>query len=314
MRPRDAGRVARSVSTGLLAGLVLLSSGQPGAVAGPGGASSPRVAAPGSAPVPSPTPVPAASVQDEDPTSTEGVRIVLDEVDPAVARAGEPLELRGRVVNDGQRRRRLTSLTVAATWEPLGTRQAVTDWVEATDPGLVAGRVLGDDAIGPVVAPGRELPFSVRVPAEALAGRVADRGVLGLRLTAEDAETRTDPTAADAVSLRTVLTVEASQEPPAVPLSLAWVVPLTLPADPALVSPDPQVRNPAWYSAVGPASTPRTWLDGLDLPGVTWMVDPALLRTLSPADSLTGPGETVPEGRRRNRTAGRRTGGRRTTR
>ena len=36
-----------------------------------------------------------------------------------------------------------------------------------------------------------------------------------------------------------------------------------------------------------------TWLDGLDLPGVTWMADPALLRMLSPAETLTGPGEGV---------------------
>lgn len=227
--------------------------------------------------------------------SSEGVRILLDEVDPVVPRAGEPLELRGRVVNHGDGRRRLTSLTVSATWQPLGSREAVTDWVEATDPSLVAGHVIGDDAIGPVVAPGREVPFRVRVPEGALAGLVGDRGVLGLQLRAEDAEAQGVPPATDPVSLRTVLTVSVAEPPPEVPLALSWVVPLTLPADPALVSPDPDVRNPAWYAVAGPGSPARTWLDGLDLPGVTWMVDPALLRTLSPADSLTGPGEAAPE-------------------
>lgn len=292
-RPRAAAlgaAVARSAA-GLLATLLVVG---PSAHAGPlarAGAPTSPVAA--TWPGPSMT---TGGIEDGELSSTEGVRIILDDIDPVVATVGEPLVLRGRVVNDGDRRRRLTSLTVSATWAPLGSRDAVTDWVEATDPGLTAGRVLGDDAIGPVLAPGREVPFSVSVPEEALAGVVGERGVLGLRLVAQDAEAEAGPTAAGPVSLRTVLSVTAADDPPTVPLALSWVVPLTLPPDPALLSPDPEVRLPAWYAVAGPGSPARTWLDGLDLPGVTWMVDPSLLRMLSPAQSLTGPAAAVPDG------------------
>ncbi|HSP59897.1 MAG TPA: DUF6049 family protein, partial [Ornithinimicrobium sp.] len=265
--------------------------------AGPSGTPARAGSAPGStAATTGPTPgATAGSLAAVETASTEGLRIVLDDVDPVVARVGEPVELSGRVVNDGEGRRRLTSLTVSATWEPLGSRAAVTDWVEATDPALEAGRVIGDDAIGPVVAPGRELPFTVRVPEDALTGLVLDRGVLGLQLRAEDAEDGAGPVGGDPVSLRTVLSVTAAEEAPEVPLALSWVVPLTLPPDPGLLSADPEVRNAAWYAVAGPGSPARTWLDGLDLPGVTWMVDPALLRMLSPAGSLTGPGEDAPD-------------------
>ena len=286
-----AGRARRAVAgstAGMLAAALLVPSGAAAAPGATGAAASPV----GALPAPRPLPGTVGAGEGE---SAEGVRIVLDEVDPVVASVGEPLVLRGRVVNDGEGRRRLNSLTVSATWQPLGSREAVTDWVEATDPTLEAGHVIGDDAIGPVVAPGRDLPFTVRVPEGSLAGLVVDRGVLGLQLRAEDAEAEGGPVAADPVSLRTVLTVAATPEPAEVPLAMSWVVPLTQPADPGLVSPEPEVRNPAWYAATGPGSPARTWLDGLDLPGVTWMVDPGLLRMLTPADSLTGPGEEAPE-------------------
>ncbi|WP_289018689.1 DUF6049 family protein [uncultured Ornithinimicrobium sp.] len=280
-----AARRVRRAGTGATTGLVAAALLLPAAAAGT--PAPPVPAGPPGAPVP-----PEVVVGQEAPA--EGIRIVLDEVDPVVPRAGEPLELRGRVVNDGDSRRRLTSLTASTTWQPLGSREAVTDWVEATDPSLVAGHVIGDDTIGPVLAPGRELPFTVRVPEGSLAGLVADRGVVGLQLRADDAGAEGVPEGVEPVGLRTVLTVSAAENPPEVPLGLSWVVPLTLPPDPGLVSPDPEVRNPAWYAVAGPGSPARTWLDGLDLPGVTWMVDPALLRMLSPAETLTGPGEGVP--------------------
>lgn len=236
---------------------------------------------------PAPLVVPPTAESDPEPTGTgEGtVHVVLDDVDPTVARIGEPVTLRGRIVNDSTRRHRVSTVTVRAAWTPLTSRGEVSRWVEGEDE-RQAGWILGDDEVGPVVAPGAAVPFHVVVPATALAGLPDDLAALAVEVEAGGDAGTVDPgSGSDPVVLRTVLT--ASRAPAvATPLEHAWVVPLTLPPDPDLASTDAETRHHAWYGATGPASPARTWLDGLDLPDVTWMVDPALLVQLTPADTL----------------------------
>ncbi|RIK15591.1 MAG: hypothetical protein DCC50_07625, partial [Acidobacteria bacterium] len=201
-----------------------------------------------------------------------------------------PLVLRGRVVNDGDTRQRLGSVQALAAWTPLGSRAEVAGWIGGADE-REPGWILGVDGVGPVVAPGRDVPFRVEVPEGAFSGLPDDLTALAVEVRALDEH------GVPVARLRTAVSVARAEEVPT-PLEHAWVVPLGLPADPALASEDDTERQEAWHSAVGTGSAVRTWLDALDLPEVSWVVDPSLLVQLDPSESLTiapegEPGETA---------------------
>ncbi|GGK73668.1 DUF6049 family protein [Ornithinimicrobium pekingense] len=269
----------------------------------------PVVPAQGGVPVPGASPaaapssaLPGSGTDDEPDEPTEQgldgtVRVVLDEVEPTVPHVGEPVTLRGRIVNDSPGQRRLSTVTVRAAWSPLTSRADVTHWLEGRDQ-RETGWVLGEDAVGPVVVPGASVPFTVEVPEWGLNAVPGDLAALALQIEASGeppAEAGSGGTAtappAEPVVLRTVLAA-ARTHAVADPLDVTWVVPLTLPADPALTSRDDQDRHTAWSEATGPGSPARTWLESLTLPSVTWMVDPALLVPVDPADELV---EAAPE-------------------
>jgi hypothetical protein len=215
------------------------------------------------------------------------MHILLDDVEPDVARPGEPVTLRGRIANDGDRVRRLTTLSLEAAWAPLRSRAEVASWVDGTDDRMTE-LVLGDDAVGPVVAPGATIPFAVTVPEDVLAPVQDGAAALAVELRAEDADA--DPATAEDVEPAVLRSVLAVADGTVVePLGIAWVVPLTLPPEPALASPDPQVRRAAWYAVTGPGSPARDWVAGLTVPDVTWMVDPALLSPGPGPAELRGP-------------------------
>lgn len=228
-------------------------------------------------------PAPASVVEEE--RESDGVRIVLDEVAPAVARVGEPLTLRGHIVNEGDQRRRLRMVTVRAAWSPLVTRADVTHWLEGRDE-RDTGWFLGQDDVGPVVVPGASVPFAVTVPETGLDALPGDLAVLALEIVASaEAEPGSAGPLPEPVGLRTVVTATRTDRV-ATPLDTAWVVPLTLPADPDLTSRDDTDRHRAWAAATGPGSPLRTWLEDLALPSVTWLVDPSVLVPVDPADDL----------------------------
>ncbi|WP_131106317.1 DUF6049 family protein [Ornithinimicrobium sufpigmenti] len=215
------------------------------------------------------------------------LRILLDEVDPVVVRPGQPVTLRGRLVNDGPDVSRLNLLTVAAAVGPLVSRADVAGWVEGTDP-RSASWVLGDDAIGAVVPPGGQEEFEITVPGSSLELLPANPAVLGVELvaSAEDEADRVPvPDDSAPAVLRTVLST-MGQPAVDVPLETTWVVPLTLPPDADLSSPDDTEHTAAWLSAVGQESSVRQWLEHLTVPEVTWWVDPATLVAHRPAEAL----------------------------
>lgn len=254
------------------------------AVAGPVGAA------------PGPTPAaalarPAAAAGGSE-QATAGLRILLDEVDPVVVRPGRSVTLRGRLVNDGPDVSRSTLVTVAAAPVALGSRADVAGWVEGTDL-RSATWVLGDDALGSVIPAGGEEQFEVTVPGPALESLPAAPAVLGLELVAaaqDEADRAPVPGGEPPAVLRTVLTSAGQPLEVDVPLETAWVVPLTLPADADLSSPDDTAHAAAWLAAVGRGSAVRGWLDHLTVADVTWWIDPAALMAHRPAEALVVPG------------------------
>jgi hypothetical protein len=61
------------------------------------------------------------------------------------------------------------------------------------------------------------------------------------------------------------------------PLSIAWLVPLTLDPDPALHGADSAARTAAWAKAIGPGSRLDRLITATDSTKVTWAIDPAVL-------------------------------------
>lgn len=227
----------------------------------------------------------------------DGLRILLDEVDPVVVRPGQSVTLRGRLVNDGPEVSRLNLLTVAAVDAPLSSRAEVTSWVDGADE-RVASVVLGDDALGAAIGPGEQGGFEVTVPASALGVLPLGPAVLGVELVAaveEEADRFPVPDDPEPAVLRTVLTSTGRPSTVDVPLETSWIVPLTLPPDADLSSPDDTAHTAAWLTAVGQGSAVRTWLDHLTVPEVTWWVDPAALMAHRPADALAVPAEDPEE-------------------
>lgn len=226
----------------------------------------------------------------EDEAGAGGLRILLDEVDPVVVRPGQSVTLRGRLVNDGPDASRLNLLTVAAAEGPLASRADVAGWVEGTDP-RSASWVLGDDALGTVIPPGGQDEFEVTVPGSSLQFLPDTPAVLGVELVAsaeEEADRDPVPDGSAPTVLRTVLTT-TGQPSVDVPLEATWLVPLTLPPDADLSSPEDTEHTAAWLTAVGQDSPVRQWLEHLTIPEVTWWVDPATLVAHRPAEALVVP-------------------------
>lgn len=302
-RPAWAGRT-RAAGAAVAAALALLASplaagGQPPTVpASSGAAGSPR-------PLPQAPEVPEASAAPRPDASA--LRILVDDVEPTVAVVGEPVTLRGRIVNDTGEGHRITRVVAQAAWSGLGDRRSVDAWLEGEDDRPTDWR-LGATLTAPVVAAGSETPFSLTIPGAVLGGAPGDQSVLAVELSVDNqgdtqesgsgsGDDLTAPVEDPVVSTRTVLTTVRDVKVDT-PLEMAWVVPLTLPADPDLVDPSEVVRMRAWAETVGPGSPAREWLEHLTVPGTTWVVDPALLVATHPRASLVEappPGEDAPE-------------------
>ena len=218
----------------------------------------------------------------------DDVAIVLDEIDPVVLTPGEPLTLTGRLVNQGAVPHRVTSLTATVSGTTLTSRSEVDRWLD-DELDLDRTTTLGDDTVGPVVAAAGAVPFSVTVPAAVTNDLPEGPQVLPLVISAGD-EREPGGAAAHPVRLRSTL-VSAGGEEVEEPLDTSWVVPLTLPPDPDLLSPTEQTHAQAWVSAVGPDSAISGWVTDLAVPGVTYVVDPSTLVGARPAPALRTPPE-----------------------
>lgn len=225
-------------------------------------------------------------------TDPGAVSVLLDEVDPVVLTPGEDITLTGRLLNHGPVPQRLTTLTATVSGPPLSSRTQVAQWVDG-DLAPGQGLTLGDDAVGPVVPAGGAVPFEIEVPASITEDLPASAGVLPLLLRAADDDAAGTDAATDA-ELRATLSsgglVDVEQ-----PLDVSWVVPLALPADPALTSPVDEQHDPAWAAAIGPESAVTGWLEDLDVPGVTYVVDPATVLAHQPSPGIATPREDAPE-------------------
>jgi hypothetical protein len=211
-------------------------------------------------------------------------------VKPPVAKPNAPITISGSVRNTG-------TLAIASPvahaligQRPLSTRDAVSDWATSTtsedEQSLV---VVARTSLGKSLAPGAGAAFTLTIPAKAISHQ-ASFAVLPLRVEAAAAKS-TAPQRSGGVHtfLPTLASVKKYE-----PLSLAWLMPLTLDPDPALHQLPGPARTAAWAKAIGPGSRLVRLIQGTQNANVTWAIDPAILGPRGTAPTVDSPGAPAP--------------------
>ncbi|MBE3075776.1 MAG: hypothetical protein IMZ75_12680, partial [Actinobacteria bacterium] len=215
----------------------------------------------------------------------------LTTITPTISVPKAPITITGSVRNAGSVP--ITSPVTRALigQRPLASRQAVSDWATSTQEQPLAE--VARTSLGKTLAPGAVARFALTVPASAINHRESF-AVLPLRVdVVGTTPTKTQETQ-ELGDLNTFLPALAAVKA-FEPLSIAWLVPLTLEPDPALHGMDSPARTAAWTKAIGPGSRLDRLITGTDSTSVTWAIDPAILgpqQTPTAVDASATPGPT----------------------
>ncbi len=233
-------------------------------------------------------------------TVSDSATVSLTSLSPTIALPKASVTITGSVRNSGKVS--ITSPAVRAFIgvQPLTSRDAVSQWADTrVDQQLVTEGVRAP--LGPNLGPGSSAPFTLTVPAAAIPHREAF-AVLPLLVdvvgTLPSGTTSPGATSAGTQtlgSLHTFLPSLASVKAYE-PFSIAWLVPLTLDPNAALLGPDSAARTAAWTAAIGPGSRLNRLITGTDSSKVTWAIDPAILgppKTNSPGNPTPTPTPTA---------------------
>ncbi len=194
-------------------------------------------------------------------------------VTPAVAAPGKPVTITGAVTS-GDRSVASPVVTAALGARDLDTTSALASWTSGQSDLLTDVRATARPA---ALSPGSSTPFTLTLPASALTLGFSNAN-LPLLLTLADG-----PGGTALARWRT--TISYVKAAPTRPVALTWIVPLTLPADPALFGKSGAPRTAAWTRAIGPGSRIQELLRRLADEPMTWVIDPAVLAPTAAADS-----------------------------
>ena len=257
------------------------------------------------APVPlSVAAAPAANAVSAPVAASSPLTISLTTISPTVAVPRAPITITGVVRNGGRvpiaspvarallGQRSLTSRQAVSAWADSSSDQTPSDQSPSDPP--PADPPLADVArasLGKILAPGSATKFTITIPATAISHRESF-AVLPLRVeivgTTPTTQTTQAPERGDVHTFLPALATIKAYEP----LSVAWLVPLTLDPDPALHGMNSPARNAAWANTLGPGSRLDRLIQGTEGAQVTWAIDPAILGPRQPsrdADTTGGP-------------------------
>jgi hypothetical protein len=229
------------------------------------------------------SPIPEASALTTDAASSPlaatspPLTISVTTITPTVAVPGAPITIRGSVLNSSRVAISSPVATALLGQHPLTSRQSVSDWATSAGPQVMDE--VARTSLGKTLAPGAVSAFTLTIPATAISHDQAF-DILPLRIEAVATTPAGSPTSGGINTyLPTLATIKAFE-----PLSIAWLVPLTLDPDPALQGMASTARAAAWAKAIGPGSRIDKLIQGTENANVTWAIDPAILGpTLSSA-------------------------------
>jgi len=230
------------------------------------------------------SPVPAASAAT---VPAPALTVSLTSITPTVAVPKAPVTITGSVRNSGEVAVP-SPVARALIGRPLTSRKAVSDWATPAEDEPTAGqtptqRSLAEVArtpLGKAIAPGAVAGFTLIVPADAVT-QADSFAVLPLSVEVVGIQSAGAQQTGDVHTFLPALATVKRYEP----LSIAWLVPLTLDPDPALHGMASPARTAAWSRAIGPGSRLDRLIQGTENANITWAIDPAIL----------GPPASVPE-------------------
>ena len=189
----------------------------------------------------------ATTSQTPPPRPASPLTVSLTTITPTIAVPKAAITITGSVRNAGSVP--ITSAVARALIgeRPLTSREAVSDWATSTGEQLVAE--VARTSLGRTLAPGDVTTFALTVPATAIRHRESF-AVLPLRVDVVGTTPAATPELGDLHTFLPALSSMKAYEP----LSIAWLVPLTLDPDPALHGMDSAARTAAWTKAIGPGS------------------------------------------------------------
>ncbi|HYN28918.1 MAG TPA: DUF6049 family protein [Dermatophilaceae bacterium] len=213
---------------------------------------------------------PASTAVAPDAAAAAAVTVDLTSVTPAVATSREPVRVTATVRNGTEAPVVAGQARLVLGGTPVGTAAQVTAWAQDREP--VTGTVLATAPLPATLAPGAtaRITLEVRRPASRSSRAY---GVLPVSVEAAGAAVRTF------VGFQRVKQYE--------PLRTAWLLPVTLPPDPALWGSDAQARARAWAAAVGEGGPVDRLLAAATESGLTVAVDPDLLTSAATAAPVT---------------------------
>ncbi|TWP38265.1 DUF6049 family protein [Leekyejoonella antrihumi] len=199
------------------------------------------------------------------------VSVDVESMSPAIAGPDTPLTITGSVTNQSDADVSAVKVGIGVSPQLLDTTTRVQDWSAGTLPRAtpkVGGKTIGS------IAAGATRQFSVTIA----------KGTLNYayNLASLPMTIQVTGTGFNASPVRT--TLEWSKKTPTSPLRSSIVVPLTLPADPALYGPSGSARTAAWTRAIGPGSRIDQLISDLGALPVTWVVDPSIVQAPVGAD------------------------------
>jgi len=212
---------------------------------------------------------------------TPSLTVSLTAVTPAVALPKAPVTITGSVRNNS-----LAPIASAVAHahigqRPLTSRQAVSDWAAGT--GQQPLDEVARAPLGKILLPGSVTTFVLTIPATTISHRESF-AVLPLRVDVVATTAGvTKQTGGIHTFIPTLSAVKAYE-----PLSVAWLVPLTLDPDPSLLGMDSPARTAAWTRAIGPGSRLDRLIQGTENANVTWAIDPAILGPRQPSPAANG--------------------------
>lgn len=237
-------------------------------------------------------PLPALAGSGTSAAEDDTASLTLSNISPAVASPNAPLVVLGEITNTGDDAIADPAVRLSLNGSRLSSRDQVTNWMNGS--GRTATTDIGRTVLDGPLQPGKSAAFQLLVRPDRLPA-IEARTNLAAALSV------TDGTDSDAEARATIPTAipwaGTNDEKVTRPLDVSWVVPLTLPADPALFSSTGADRLAAWRRAIGPGSAVDQLLRQLRGLPVTWLVDPSMLEPpISPDEKLPA-ADAAPEGK-----------------
>jgi hypothetical protein len=208
---------------------------------------------------------------------TQPLTVTLATVTPTVAVPRTRIRITGSVRNSGGVAIASPVALALIGQSSLTSRQAVSNWATTTAEQTLEN--VAQTSLGKTLGPGAVAVFTLTIPADAIS-HSQSFAILPLRVEVTGTTSTGTQQSGDVHTfLPTLASIKAFE-----PLSIAWLVPLTLDPDPALHGPVSPARTAAWTRAIGPGSRLVRLIQGTEDANVTWAIDPAIL----------GPQETPP--------------------